>query len=119
MRRLYYDAAGEPELANNWYRIASERGVVEAMARRGLLHITPNSGVSWSPTQMYRWWRTGSDAGDATCALYLNLFLFVFIPVVLILAFGVPIAVVHVLNKRALQEEAQANEEQPDKPADK
>ena len=51
--------------------------------------------------------------------LYLNLFLFVFIPVVLILAFGVPIAVVHVLNKRALQEEAQANEEQPDKPADK
>ncbi len=116
---LYYDAAGEPELANNWYRIASDRGVVEAMARRGLLHITPNSGVSWSPTQMYRWWRTGSDAGDATCSLYLNLFLFVFIPVVLILAFGVPIAVVHVLNKRALQEEAQANEAQTDKPADK
>lgn len=116
---LYYDAAGEPELANNWYRIASERGVVEAMARRGLLHITPNSGVSWSPTQMYRWWRTGSDAGDPTCSLYLNLFLFVFIPVVLIFAFGVPIAVVHILNKRALQEEAQANEEQTDKPADK
>jgi len=105
---LYYDSVGEPELANNWYRIASDRGVIEAMARRGLLHITPNSGVNWSPTQMYRWWRTGSDAGDATCSRYLNLFLFVFIPLVLILTFGVPILVVHLLNKKA-----QAEEEQP------
>ncbi len=110
---LYYDAVGEPELANNWYRVASDRGVIQAMARRGLLHITPNSGVKWSPTQMYHWWRTGSDAGDSTCTRYLNLFLFVFIPVVLLLAFGVPIAVVHTLNKRALRAEAQA-EKQPD-----
>lgn len=103
----YYDSVGEPELANAQYKIASDRGVVEAMARRGLLHITPNSGVNWSPTQMYRWWRTGSEAGDSTCSLYLNLFLFVFIPLVLLLAFGVPIAVVHYLNKKALREEGE------------
>lgn len=104
----YYGSVEEPELANTWYKIAADRGVVEAMARRGLLHITPNSGVTWSPTQMYRWWKTGSDAGDATCSLYLNLFLFVFIPLVLIFAFGVPIAVVHILNKKAMQEEEAA-----------
>lgn len=111
----YYDRVGEPELANDWYRMASERGVVEAMARRGLLHITPNSGLNWSPTQMYRWWKTGSDAGDTTCSLYLNLFLFVFIPVVLILAFGVPMLVVHLLNKKALKEEAESLQKNADK----
>ncbi len=108
----YYENAGEPEHANNWYKIASDRGVIEAMARRGLLHITPNSGVNWSPTQMYRWWRTGSDAGDPTCSLYLNLFLFVFIPLVLIISFGVPILVVHKLNKKALAEEADSEHEE-------
>ncbi|MBR5894962.1 MAG: sel1 repeat family protein [Akkermansia sp.] len=108
---LYYDSVGEPEHANAWYKIASDRGVTEAMARRGLLHITPNSGVNWSPTQMYRWWRTGSNAGDADCKLYLNLFLFVFIPLVLIISFGVPILVVHKLNKKALAEEANAEQD--------
>ncbi len=112
---LYYDGVGEPELANNWYRIASDRGVIEAMARRGLLHITPNSGVNWSPTQMYRWWRTGSDAGDATCSLYLNLFLFGFIPLVLLVSFGVPILVVHLLNKKAQAAEEQAATTDTDK----
>lgn len=111
----YYDSIGEPELANAQYKIASDRGVIEAMARRGLLHITPNSGVSWSPTQMYRWWRLGSDAGDPTCSLYLNLFLFVFIPIVLILAFGVPIVVVHILNKKAMAEEEQKEKPDSDK----
>ena len=106
----YYESVGEPEHANNWYKIASDRGVIEAMALRGLLHITPNSGVNWSPTQMYRWWRTGSDAGDPTCSLYLNLFLFVFIPLVLIISFGVPILVVHKLNKKAQAEEANAEQ---------
>ncbi len=109
---LYYDSVGEPELANAQYKIASDRGVIEAMARRGLLHITPNSGVNWSPTQMYRWWRIGSEAGDPTCTRYLNLFLFVFIPLVLILAFGVPIAVVHYLNQKALQEEGETGQKQ-------
>ena len=103
----YYDSIGEPELANGWYKIASDRGVTQAMARRGLLHITPDSGVTWSPTQMYHWWRTGGNAGDPTCSTYLNIFLFGFIPLVLIIAFGVPITVVHVLNKKALKEEAE------------
>lgn len=112
----YYDSIGEPELANGWYKIASDRGVVQAMARRGLLHITPDSGVTWSPTQMYHWWRTGSNAGDPTCSKYLNLFLFVFIPLVLIIAFGVPITVVHILNKKALKEEAEQSEQETEKP---
>ena len=106
----YYDSIGEPELANGWYKIASDRGVAQAMARRGLLHITPDSGVKWSPTQMYHWWRTGSNAGDPTCSRYLNIFLFGFIPLVLIIAFGVPITVVHILNKKALAEEAEAEQ---------
>lgn len=106
----YYDSIGEPELANGWYKIASDRGVAQAMARRGLLHITPDSGVKWSPTQMYHWWRTGSNAGDPTCSRYLNIFLIGFIPLVLIIAFGVPITVVHILNKKALAEEAEAEQ---------
>lgn len=116
---LYYDSVGEPELANSWYKTASDRGVIEAMARRGLLHITPNSGLNWSPTQMYRWWKTGSNAGDETCSLYLNLFLFGFIPLMLILSFGVPILVVHLLNKNALKEEAESEQNNPHQNADK
>ena len=64
---------------------------------------------------MYRWWRTGSDAGDATCSLYLNLFLFGFIPLVLLVSFGVPILVVHLLNKKAQAAEEQAATTDTDK----
>ena len=99
---LYYDSVGEPALADDWYKIASDRGVVEAMARRGMMHLT-NSGVNWSPTQMYRWWKMGSDAGDETCTLYKNLFLYVFIPLLLIIVFGVPILVVSIMNRKALK----------------
>lgn len=102
---LYYDSIDEPQLANSWYAVASERGVTEAMARRGLLHINPASGLTWSPTLMYRWWSTGSKAGDPTCTLYLRLFLYGFIPLVLILAFGVPLFIVSRLNKKAQKEE--------------
>lgn len=105
----YYDSVGEPSLADEWYLIASNRGVTEAMARRGLMHIKLNSPVSWSPTEMYRWWKVGSDAGNATCRRYLNLFLYVAIPLILIITFGVPIFVVNRLNKRAMMEEEQQN----------
>lgn len=101
----YYDSIGEPQLANSWYAVASERGVIEAMARRGLLHINPASGLTWSPTLMYRWWSTGSKAGDPTCTLYLRLFLYGFIPLVLILSFGVPVFIVSRLNKKMQKEE--------------
>ena len=105
----YYDSVGEPSLADEWYLIAANRGVTEAMARRGLMHLKLNSPVSWSPTEMYRWWKVGSDAGDATCRLYLNIFLYVAIPLILLITFGVPIFVVNRLNKRAMMEEEQQN----------
>lgn len=105
----YYDSIGEPQLANSWYAVASDRGVVEAMARRGLLHINPASGLSWSPTLMYKWWKTGSNAGDPDCTLYLRLFLYGFIPLVLILAFGLPLFIVNKMNKRAMEKQKQEN----------
>ena len=55
----------------------------------------------------------GSDAGDAICSRYLNIFLWVAIPLILIIVFGLPILVVHMLNKKAQREEA-AKEEQKD-----
>lgn len=110
---LYYDGIGNEELAEEWYRIASDRNVVEAMARRGLSHIMPGSDAEWSPTLMYKWWKIGSDAGDATCSRYLNIFLWGAIPLILIIVFGLPILVVHLLNKKAQREEA-AKEEQKD-----
>lgn len=54
---------------------------------------------------MYRWWKIGSDAGDATCSRYLNIFLWGVIPVLLIIVFGLPIIIVHILNKRARRQE--------------
>lgn len=88
----YYDSIGESDLADSWYVAASNRGVAEAMARRGLLHLLPTCPyVSWSPTDAYRWWRTGKQAGDPTCSLYINIFLYVFTPILLLIAFGMPI----------------------------
>lgn len=101
----YYDSIDEPQLANSWYAVASERGVKEAMARRGMMHINPFSGMGWSPTQMYRWWKMGSNAGDPDCTLCLRLFLYGFIPLVLILSFGLPLFIINRLNKKAEQKE--------------
>ena len=101
----YYESIGEPELANAWYVTASDRGVAEAMARRGLLHLNPFSGLKWNPTLAYQWWTTGKEAGNADCTLYVRLFLYVFIPVLLVLVFGVPAFVVHRLNKKAEKNE--------------
>ncbi len=102
---LYYERIGQEDLADEWYRIASDRNVVEAMAHRGLSHIRPGSAMEWSPTLMYKWWKIGSNAGDATCSRYLNIFLWCVIPAILIFVFGLPILVVHILNKRAEKRE--------------
>ena len=91
----YYDSVGESELADSWYVTASNRGVAEAMARRGLLHLLPGLSVSWSPTEAYRWWRAGKQAGDPTCTLYVNLFLYAFTPLLLLLVFGLPVYIGH------------------------
>lgn len=109
---LYYDRKGETELAEDWYRIASDRNVVEAMAQRGLSHINPFAAADWSPTLMYKWWKIGSDHGDATCTRYLNLFLWVGIPAVLLIVFGLPILTVHLLNKRAQRREQEQAEQE-------
>lgn len=86
----YYTSVGEPELADPWYAVAADRGIAEAMARRGMLHLIPTSELTWNPTEAYRWWRIGKQAGDPTCTLYVNLFHYLFIPLLLLLVFGVP-----------------------------
>ena len=102
----YYDDVGESQLADSWYVTASNGGVAEAMARRGLLHLRFSPYVAWSPTETYRWWRRGKQAGDPTCALYINLFLYVFTPLLLILVFGLPAFLAH----RALKRRAAGDE---------
>ena len=97
---LYYDRSGAKEQADLWYRIASDRNVVEAMARRGLCHIIPGGELEWSPTAMFKWWKIGSEAGDATCSRYLNIFIWGVVPGILLLVFGLPVLIVHILNKR-------------------
>lgn len=113
---LYYDRIEQPAEADVWYRIAAERNVIEAMARKGLNHITPGNEEEWSPTLMYKWWKIGSDAGDPTCSRYLNIFLWGVIPLILIIVFGLPILTVYLLNKRAerraKQEDAQNDGQQ-------
>ncbi len=101
----YYDSVGEPALADEYYITASNRGYPAAMARRGLLHLDPTSPVVWNPTATYHWWKTGADAGDSTCTLYLRLYLFVFTPLLLILIFGLPLYFVHNLVKRRNEQE--------------
>ena len=100
----YYDSIGESALADDYYIMASVRGLAPAMARRGLLHLVPFSGLRWGPTETYRWWNEGSAAGDATCTLYLRLYLYVFIPLVLILVFGLPILLVRSLHKKSAEQ---------------
>ena len=107
---LYYDKVGESDMADDYYIMASDRGLAAAMARRGLLHLIPFSGLRWGPTETYRWWREGSNAGDATCTLYLRLYLYVFIPLVLLLVFGLPILLVRSLHKTSVDEFAEKND---------
>lgn len=110
----YYDSIGESDLADDYYIMASDRGLAAAMARRGLLHLVPFSGLRWGPTETYRWWREGSEAGDAACSLYLRLYLYVFIPLVLLLVFGLPILLVRSLHKTSVDEFAdKADGKQP------
>lgn len=99
----YYDSVDAGEAADSWYITAAQRGVAQAMARRGVLHLIPGSGVSWSPTETYRWWRLGKAAQDPTCTLYLHLFHFGFIPLLLILVFGLPAYYGHRMRRKLRQ----------------
>ncbi len=97
----YYESIGEQDVADDWYISASDAGIIEAMGRRGLLHLNPFSKLSWSPTDAFQWWRVGADEGDETCKLYKNLFLYAFCPFVLIIVFGLPLATVRYMSRKA------------------
>ncbi len=110
----YYEGLDEQGTADSWYIAASDRGVPEAMARRGLLHLIPGSAATWDPTRAWQWWRTGERAGNKTCALYTSLFLYVFTPLLLILVFGLPIFIGRRYTKQAERELAKAVREEKD-----
>ena len=107
----YYDEVGERALADPWYITASNRGVAQAMARRGLLHLLPTRNVTWSPTETYRWWRIGKQAGDPTCTRYVNIFLYIFTPLLLLLALGLPAYIGHRARRTRSPQERQGNDE--------
>lgn len=96
----FYRSQGETALANHWIVLASDANCAAAMAQRGLLHLSPFSGLSWDPTLTYQWWIKGRELGDSTCQLYLNLYFFVFLPLLLILVFGLPIYLARRVSKR-------------------
>lgn len=100
----FYRSQGETELANHWIVQASDANCAGAMAQRGLLHLSPFSGLSWDPTLTYQWWLKGRELGDSTCQLYLNLYFFVFIPLLLVIVFGLPLYLVRRLNKKAAKQ---------------
>lgn len=100
----YYDSVDESALADEYYIAASDRGYPAAMARRGLLHLSPTAPVCWNPTATYHWWKTGADAGDPTCTLYLRLYLFGFVPLLLIILFCLPLYFVHHMVRKRQEE---------------
>ncbi len=105
----YYEDADEQAIADSWYITASDLGSPSAMARRGLLHLIPNSSVSWNPTRCYQWWRTGASLSDPTCTLYLRLFYYVFIPLLLLLTFAVPAYIGYKARKNKIARASEAN----------
>lgn len=97
---LHYEQAGDAAQADDWYIKASDRGFVPAMARRGLLHLNPFSPVEWSPTLAYRWWKQGERAEDPKCSRYINTYLYVFIPLLVVIACSAPLLLLKALAKR-------------------
>lgn len=96
----YYDSLGERALADSYYVTASDRGLAPAMARRGLLHLLPGSGVEWSPTEAYHWWTRGAEAEDEDCVLYRRLYICLFIPLLVVLVFALPMIAARLLLKK-------------------
>ncbi len=95
---LFYREYLKDEARAHSYTVkASDLGVKEAMAERGLLHMLPHSNIDWNPTLAYQWWQQGSKAGDATATRYLNIFLYGVVPAVLVICFILPILLMRVL----------------------
>ena len=97
---LYYTQTGDSAQADEWYIKASERGYAPAMARRGTLHLIPFSPVEWNPTLAYRWWKQGDRAGEAACTRCINLYLYLFIPLLVVLVCTAPLLLIRTLAKR-------------------
>ncbi|MCQ2366696.1 MAG: sel1 repeat family protein [Akkermansia sp.] len=97
---LYYKQAGDSAQSDEWYIKASERGYAPAMGRRGLLHLNPFSPVEWSPTLAYRWWKQGERAQDPTCTRYINTYLYVFTPLLVVLVCTLPLLLIKIQAKR-------------------
>ncbi len=89
----YYESVEDEAKSNQWYVIASDQGLKEAFAKRGMLHMIPHSHLEWNPTMAYQWWKLGDEAGDPESSRHLNLFLYLFIPCVLFVAFLLPVLV--------------------------
>lgn len=104
----YYKGLGESELANHWVVLASDNGHPGAMLRRGLLHLSPFSGLEWDPTLCYQWWKLGADQGDSGCRTALNIFYYGFIPLMLVLLFGFPLYLNYRVRRKFAREEAEA-----------
>lgn len=97
---LHYNREGDSKQADEWYIKASDRGFAPAMGRRGFLHLNPFSPVEWSPTLAYRWWKQGERAEDPTCIRYINIYLYVFIPLLVVLVCTLPLLLLRSVAKR-------------------
>lgn len=115
----YYKGLGESELANHWVVLASDNGHAAAMLRRGLLHLSPFSGLEWDPTLCYQWWKLGADQGDSGCRTALNIFYYAFIPLMLVLLFGFPLYLNYRVRRKFAREEAEAAASSGSEPSDK
>ena len=97
---LYYKRTGDSAQSDEWYIKASERGYAPAMGRRGLLHLNPFSPVEWNPTLAYRWWKQGERAEDPACIRYINIYLYVFIPLLVVLVCTLPLLLLRTAARR-------------------
>ncbi len=102
----FEEARGNRREADAWYFAASDRGHPAAMARRGLLHLLPNSGYAWNPLRSYHWWRIGKERGDAASARYLNWLLWGGLPLTALVIFVLPLALLAKLHRDSLKREA-------------
>ncbi len=99
----YYESVDDEAKSKQWYVIASDQGLKEAFAKRGLLHMIPHRNLVWNPTLAYQWWKLGDEAGDPLSTRYLNLFLYGFIPLILFIAFLLPVLLMLILRWRRRQ----------------
>lgn len=103
------EGLGNRREADAWYFAASDRGHPAAMARRGLLHLLPNSGYAWNPLRSYHWWRIGKERGDEVSARYLGWLLWAGLPLSALVIFVLPLSLLAKLHRDSLRREAEEN----------